>query len=346
MYKGHKGGIWDLAFSPIEKILASASGDRTIKLWNLADGSCINTLCGHMQSVLRLYWINKGMQMVSSGADGLIKVWNLVKSENIATYNEHDEGKVWALAYSETEGKIFSGGSDSKVLQWDDVTAEVEKSEFEKRKEQIAEEQKLANLGHEGNVKDAAILAFKLGKVKDFVAYLENLLISNTAEASQADPVAAILEDQREFSALFDSVSVAARTGSSTLTATSARTLLKEIVQQVAEINLARLMDIIKDCNTKSHYALLAQTLLYCLINETDLDALKEAAKKTVERGKTFGKKPAEAAKSLPEIIDVLIAYTERHATRIDKFLKFSCFIDYLAQKMDIVTEDVNIMKP
>jgi len=33
--KEHKRGVWDVEFSPIDKLLASASGDGTIKIWNL-----------------------------------------------------------------------------------------------------------------------------------------------------------------------------------------------------------------------------------------------------------------------------------------------------------------------
>ncbi len=39
--KGHKRGIWDLKFSSTERILATASGDKTIKLWNLSDFTCV-----------------------------------------------------------------------------------------------------------------------------------------------------------------------------------------------------------------------------------------------------------------------------------------------------------------
>jgi U3 small nucleolar RNA-associated protein 13 len=39
--KGHKRGVWDVKFSPSERLLATASGDKTIKLWNLADFTCV-----------------------------------------------------------------------------------------------------------------------------------------------------------------------------------------------------------------------------------------------------------------------------------------------------------------
>jgi len=339
VYKGHKGGVWDIAFSPIEKILASSSADRTIKLWNMTDGTCINTLCGHMQSVLKIQWINKGLQMASAGADGLIKLWNLVKSENVATYNEHEEGKIWAFAYSESEEKLFTGGSDSKVLIWNDITEEIEKSEFEKRKNQIAEEQKLMTLGHEGKEKDAAILAFKLGKDREFVAYLENLLGKKVEQSENLlDQADEILNDQAEFNKIFEKD---VRNEMNDIKTNE--NIFSEIVKEAANIDLAKLLNIIKDCNTNSYNALLAQSLLNELISEIDIEKLKEVIskkpEKTDENEENFNKKKHKKRQNMGEVIDILIAYTERHAARIDKFIKFSCFIDYLAQKMDLVIE-------
>ena len=45
--KGHKRGVWAARFSPVDKCLATASGDRTVKLWSLNDFACIKvrSLC-------------------------------------------------------------------------------------------------------------------------------------------------------------------------------------------------------------------------------------------------------------------------------------------------------------
>ena len=40
-FVGHKRGVWCVRFSPVDMCLATASGDRTVKLWNLNDFSCI-----------------------------------------------------------------------------------------------------------------------------------------------------------------------------------------------------------------------------------------------------------------------------------------------------------------
>jgi len=93
--KGHKRGVWSVEFSPVDKVLArcvstaalqisltlivitesqcfsnwvyddSAAGDKTIKLWSLTDMVCLKTFEGHTNSVLRVKFINHGMQLMS-----------------------------------------------------------------------------------------------------------------------------------------------------------------------------------------------------------------------------------------------------------------------------------------
>ena len=41
VFKGHKRGVWNVQFSPTDQCLATASGDRSIKLWNINDFTCI-----------------------------------------------------------------------------------------------------------------------------------------------------------------------------------------------------------------------------------------------------------------------------------------------------------------
>lgn len=63
--RGHKRGVWDISFSKFEKLLASASGDKTVKVWNLVDGSCIHTFEGHENAVLKVDWICYGLELVT-----------------------------------------------------------------------------------------------------------------------------------------------------------------------------------------------------------------------------------------------------------------------------------------
>ena len=47
-------------------MLASGSGDGTVRLWALADHSCIRTLEGHASSVLKLAFLTHGAQLITA----------------------------------------------------------------------------------------------------------------------------------------------------------------------------------------------------------------------------------------------------------------------------------------
>lgn len=93
--KGHKRGVWCVRFGRAERVLATGSGDKTVKLWSLDDFTCVKTFEGHTNSVLRVDFLNAGMQMVSSASDGLVKLWN-VRDETCAATMDNHEDKVGA----------------------------------------------------------------------------------------------------------------------------------------------------------------------------------------------------------------------------------------------------------
>lgn len=89
--KGHKRGVWNVRFGRTERVLASGSGDKTVRLWSLDDFSCVKTFEGHTNSVLRVDFINSGMQLVSAASDGLVKLWNIREEECVATMDNHED---------------------------------------------------------------------------------------------------------------------------------------------------------------------------------------------------------------------------------------------------------------
>lgn len=89
--RGHKRGVWNVRFGRTERVLATGSGDKTVKLWNLDDFSCVKTFEGHTNSVLRLDFINDGTQIVSAASDGLVKLWNVAEEECVATMDNHED---------------------------------------------------------------------------------------------------------------------------------------------------------------------------------------------------------------------------------------------------------------
>ena len=62
------------------------------------------------------------LQILSSGAEGLLKLWDVRSGECTAGFEEH-EGKVWALTSSgPSDSVVASGGADSTIYIWEDAS--------------------------------------------------------------------------------------------------------------------------------------------------------------------------------------------------------------------------------
>ena len=58
-----------LAYSPDGKVIASGSGDNTVRLWDAATGKELNTLSGHTAEVYALAYSPDG-KVIASGSAG------------------------------------------------------------------------------------------------------------------------------------------------------------------------------------------------------------------------------------------------------------------------------------
>ena len=127
------------------QVLLTASGDKTLKLWALADGACLRTYEGHTAGVLRGVFITAGTQIISSGADSLLRLWNARTGECVGTFDEHSD-RVWALAAGAAGDELLAtGGADASVVVWEDVTVAEAEAAAAAEEELAMREQDLEN---------------------------------------------------------------------------------------------------------------------------------------------------------------------------------------------------------
>ena len=123
---GHSAPIVSVAVSPDNTILASASWDRTIRLWPLNGGEP-RVLEGNTQNANGVVFSPDGKNVVSAGYDATIRIWPLVGGKEIVR-NLPTPLNAVAVA---PDGEIVAAGANGKVYFLSpsgDVLAEVEAS--------------------------------------------------------------------------------------------------------------------------------------------------------------------------------------------------------------------------
>jgi hypothetical protein len=119
---GHKDLVYDLAFSPDGKVLATCGYDRLIKLWDVATGKELNTLKDHSDTIYGVAFSPDGQWLASGAADRAVKIWEVATGKRLHTLGEATDW-IYAVAWSPDGQRVAAAGVDKSIRVWQ-VTAD------------------------------------------------------------------------------------------------------------------------------------------------------------------------------------------------------------------------------
>ncbi|MGW0765970.1 nSTAND1 domain-containing NTPase [Streptomyces sp. NPDC002676] len=122
---GHTGAVYLTSFSPDGRTLATASYDRTVRLWDVHDPSrprpLGKPLTGHTSWVSSAVFSPDGHTLASTGDDGTIRLWDVrspARPSPLGKPLTGHTGTIYLVAFSPDGRTLASVGEDHTVRLW------------------------------------------------------------------------------------------------------------------------------------------------------------------------------------------------------------------------------------
>ncbi|WRX14115.1 WD40 repeat - like 10 [Theobroma cacao] len=117
MPRGHTERATDVTFSPVHDHLATASADRTAKLWN-TDGSLLTTFEGHLDRLARIAFHPSGKYLGTTSFDKTWRLWDIDSGVELLLQEGHSRS-VYGIAFHQDGSLAASCGLDALARVWD-----------------------------------------------------------------------------------------------------------------------------------------------------------------------------------------------------------------------------------
>ena len=104
-FTGHKGAVWSTRFDPTASLIATASGDFTVKIWDAITGKELYNFV-HDHVVKTVDWSSNSQYLATGGHEGILRIFDVMNPEK--------EPRKFVLGSSTSGGGGVGGGGSEK----------------------------------------------------------------------------------------------------------------------------------------------------------------------------------------------------------------------------------------
>lgn len=319
----HEKDINALSLAPNDTVFATASYDKTCKIWDLESGELKATLANHKRGLWDVAFCQYDKLLATCSGDKTIKIWNLDTFSVVRTLEGHTNA-VQRCLFMNKQKQLVSSGADGLIKIWDCSTGDCVKT-LDGHANRIW----ALSVLNDGDLiisadADGVFQFWKDSTEEEKEQDLENEKLKVEQEQSlqnylaQEDWTNAFLlamtldHPMRLYNVLKQSLGKGGQ-------ATSKAIFNKELDEAISTLNNDQLLLLLKRCrdwNTNARTHSVAQKTIKCILLNHNISELSEIP-------------------GLVQIVDSVIPYMKRHFSRIDNLVEQSYILDYALVEMD-----------
>ncbi|MFV8756549.1 WD40 repeat domain-containing serine/threonine protein kinase [Nannocystaceae bacterium ST9] len=122
--RGHTDYLTQAVYSPDGALLATASLDGGVRLWDRARAQLLAVLDDEGGDVFHLAFSPEGRRLATASADGGVRLWDVESGRRIATF-EGQDARAFVVAFSPDGTRLAAGGEEHSVRVWSVETREL-----------------------------------------------------------------------------------------------------------------------------------------------------------------------------------------------------------------------------